>query len=507
MNWIDKTISLIAPQVAVHRARARIQLEQLDRIGAEAQRFSYEAAKVGRRTGDWVASGTDPNAEIGPALVTLRGRARDLCRNDPYAKRAIAEIVGHLVGTGIMPRADTGDKDLNKIIDEAHKRWSDECDADGQLDYFGLQWQLAKAVPESGEALVRFRPRRASDGLYIPLQMQVIEPDFLDTHKTQLTQTGSIIHGVEFDKIGKRIAYWLFGNHPGAVLLTNGRGLTSAAVPAFENGSPNVLHLYIKDRPGQVRGVTWFAAAILRLRDLGTYDEAVWMRKRLEACIGLLVESPEGEATMLGASEEKDDGRIVEKMEPGMIIKTRAGQTVKGFDPTPSEGASRYRTELLQAVAASLGPTYEQITGDLSNVNYSSYRAGENGFDNTIEALRWLCMIPMALRPMYCRFIDAAYLAGVIPERNYGVRWTAPGKKSIDPLKDANARQINIRNGIQTWPEAVAEAGFDPDEQISEIEQWNKTWDERGVILDCDPRKTASNGNQTGVTNDKPAAA
>ncbi|NJL19359.1 MAG: phage portal protein, partial [Bdellovibrionaceae bacterium] len=72
-------------------------------------------------------------------------------------------------------------------------RLFEDTDADGQLDFAGIQALVARTVVESGECLVRFRLRRPGDGLAIPLQLQVLEPDFLDHTKTQKTDTGYII--------------------------------------------------------------------------------------------------------------------------------------------------------------------------------------------------------------------------------------------------------------------------------------------------------------------------
>jgi ankyrin repeat protein len=82
--------------------------------------------------------------------VWLRNRARDLVRNNPYASKALSELVGNQIGTGIMPRANTGDEKLNSLIDEKFAAWAQNCDADGQLDFFGIQWQVARAVLQAG---------------------------------------------------------------------------------------------------------------------------------------------------------------------------------------------------------------------------------------------------------------------------------------------------------------------------------------------------------------------
>jgi capsid protein len=167
VNAIDQVISWFSPRYALQRARARAALGML-------QRFGYEGAKTGRRTGGWHTSGSDANSELGPSINSLRDRARDLVRNNPYAAKALSDLVGNQIGTGIAPRANTGNPKTDSIIDEVFAEWSNQCDADGQLDFFGIQWQVARAVAESGESLVRFRPRRESDGLTVPVQLQVL---------------------------------------------------------------------------------------------------------------------------------------------------------------------------------------------------------------------------------------------------------------------------------------------------------------------------------------------
>ncbi len=149
---------------------------------------------------------------------SLRQRARDLVRNNAYATKAVRELVGHGIGTGIIGKAIKSENDpsSSEQIDEAWKIWSQECDAYGQLDFFGLQRQAVRSVIEAGECLVRMRPRYASDGLHVPFQLQMLEPDYLDHNKTEYTKSGGrIIQGVEFDPIGRRVAYWLYPEHPG----------------------------------------------------------------------------------------------------------------------------------------------------------------------------------------------------------------------------------------------------------------------------------------------------
>jgi len=483
LNWIDRSVAWLAPQAGLRRARARLALQAVER-------FAYEGAKSGRRTSGWTTRGSDANSEIGSGLSSLRDRARDLVRNNPHAARGVMELAGAQIGTGIIPRADTGDKNLDKLIDGEFSRWAERCDADGQLDFYGVQWQVVKAVPESGEALVRFKISRPSSEIRVPLQLQVLESDFLDHTRTIQTETGGyILQGVEFDKSGQRKAYWLWTTHPGSVLPISPR-LLSQPVPATD-----VLHVYKKDRPGQVRGASWFAPVIMKLRDLDEYEDAELIRKKIEACVVAFIESPEGaDAAGLGKPKTDSSGRKVESFEPGMIERLSPGEKATFNSPQATGGYRDFRTPQLQAIAAGLGPTYEQLSGDFSNVNYSSFRGARLGFNTVVEQYRWLCLIPMFLLPVWRKFIDMAYLAGVIPEPNYGVRWTAPKLESVDPLKDALAERQRLRNLTLTLPEAIAEHGYDPASQLEEIAETNKTLDELGLISDGDPRKVTAAG-------------
>jgi lambda family phage portal protein len=286
MNWLDRTIGFVAPATALSRARHRAAIAMLAR--------NYEGARVGRRTEGWVVAGTSANAEIGTALSRLRDRSRDLVRNNPYAAKAVQAVVSNLVGTGILPRARSAHAGVNDQADRLWARFAESCDADGLTDFSGLQALIVRAMAESGECLVRIRDRRIEDGLPVPLQLQLLEPDHLDAGKTgDLANGGFVVQGVEFDALGRRRAYWLYPVHPGEVAMFRRATLASQPIPAS-----SVLHLFDHLRPGQVRGVPWFAPVILKLRDLDEYDDAELLRKKIEACFAAFVTGSDDEETL-----------------------------------------------------------------------------------------------------------------------------------------------------------------------------------------------------------------
>ena len=101
MNLLDKAISVVAPRVALQRARSRVALElTTGYLERHAQRFRYDGAAAGRRSHGWYAASTDANVELMGSLIWLRNRSRDLIRNNPYAARAVEELAGNVVGNG-----------------------------------------------------------------------------------------------------------------------------------------------------------------------------------------------------------------------------------------------------------------------------------------------------------------------------------------------------------------------------------------------------------------------
>jgi lambda family phage portal protein len=487
-NWLDRAIAWLNPRWGVRRVRAR---------ALHSIMLAYEGSRTDRRASGWITADSSANAEIGPSISYLRRRSRALVRDTSYGARGLNELADHAVGTGITAQSRAADKGLAKQIDEAWKIWLTECDADRQLDFYGLEHLAVRSTVEGGECIIRIRPRFASDGLYVPLQIQLLEGDHLDHSKTEATKNGGyIIQGVEFNGIGRRVAYWLYNHHPGETSIP---WTGSDAFASHRVDARYVIHLYQKDRASQVRGVPWLAPVIIAMRDLDEYIEAEIVRKKIEACFASFITQPEGsDGPAIGATKTQD-GQQVDTIEPGMITYLKSGEDVKFATPTGSgQGYGEFVRKMETRIASGIGLSYEQLTGDLSNINYSSFKAGQISFRNRMDVFRWLTFVPMFCAPIRRAFIEAAYAAGRIPELDYTSEWHPPSYGSVDPQKDALAKLIRIRTGMQTWEQGVAEEGYDPEEQIEGIKRANKMLDDAGIVVDCDPRQRTASGNALG---------
>lgn len=482
LNPLDRAIGWFAPKAAYRRGLVRAALD-----GARG----YDGASVGRRTDGWRTARTSADAEIARSLPVLRNRSRDLSRNNPHAKKAKSVWVGNIVGTGIWPRFAL--PQANQLFAE----WARSCDADGQLDFAGLQKLMVGEMVEAGDGLVRRRLRRPEDGLAVPLQLQVIEGDLLDESRNQdLGARGKIVNGVEFNPIGQRAAYWLFADHPGNTSLTGRVDLLSRPIPASE-----IVHLYDKER-AQVRGAPWCAAIILAVRDLADYSEAERVRKKSEACVLAIVMGSSGAederiapSTLDGIAVTDRNGNPIEQFEPGLIAYSNGGREIKFNNPGQAGGYVDYMKIGLHEVAAGYLVPYELLTGDLSEVNFTSHRAGLNEFRRLVEMKQWLSVIPMALDPIADWFCEAAYLAGKLPVRTVPREWDTPRFESVQPLDDANADISIVRAGLDSPLTVIARrTGRDPEAVLREIAEFNKLADGLGLVLDSDPRKVSRAG-------------
>lgn len=489
MNTLDKLIGWVSPLSGVRRHQARAALAEVR---------AFDAAAKGRRTAGWKTPSTSANVENLASLVTLRDRSRDLARNNAWVKKALETWVGDAIGTGVRSTLES-----DPVVGAAWTAWAGTaaCDSDGLSDLYGLQALAARCAWESGEVLIRRRWRRPEDGLPVPLALQVLEPDHLDHTKTEsLKNGGQILGGIEFDALGRRVAYWLYDMHPGEHYRL-GRTLEPRRVDAAD-----VIHLFKRTRPGQVRGVPELAPIVLRARDLDDYEDAELTRKKVEACFSVFIKTDGGATSGVGSIGKDGDGRATARLSPGMIKTLRPGEDVSFVSPTPTAGYAEFTRAQLRAMAAGSLVTYEAMSGDLSQVNYSSMRAGQLAYRRSVEAWQWLVFVPMFCQRIASWFIEAAELAGKrIPGAEHKVEWSTPRWEWIDPVKDMRGELLKIASGTQSFSELIRRQGNQPDAVINELKKDWERLSEAGIPISLDGlvqlASSTLEGEQMGAEN------
>lgn len=489
MSLLDRALGAIAPGIARRRVLNRLALSAL---------MNYEAASLTSRGKGWRADRGDAD-RASSQRSRLSWISRDLFRNNAYARRGQTVIANNVVGDGIIPKVTGGSKKAREAMMRVVRSHLDTAaiDANGRLNLYGLQRLVINAVVSDGEVLIRRRRRLAEDGLALPFQIEVLEADFLAAVKDGLLPSGNEVReGIEFDQIGRRVAYWLYASHPGAL---NWRTSTDVRrVPASE-----IIHVYRMDRPGQMRGVSWIAPVALRLQDLGDYQDAQLMRQKIAACFAAFIKSSDNDVGMMTAegavAPVTDKFGLSGSIIPGRIQKLDQGDDVVFASPPGVEAYDEFTRGILREVAAGLDITYEALSGDLAQVNFSSGRMGRMEMDRSVSAWQWLMMIPGMMLPLGGWIIEAFDM--VNGRSGLALDWVPPRRQLIDPAREIGADVDKVKAGFASRQGVIREYGYDPEQVIAEIAEDQAAADAADLVFETDARGRATAG-RVGLAQD-----
>jgi lambda family phage portal protein len=456
----------------------------------------YDAAGSGRRMAGWNAPSTGPNKAV-VGLQKIRDRVRDAVRNDWAGASSVRVWTTNIVGTGITPRLRTKEAKLKEKLNKLWNSWVPFADADGVLDFYGLQLLGARTWFSGGELFIRERPRRPSDGLPVPYQVQLLEGDMvplLDTAIWPGLQAGNMIYqGIEVNPIGQRVAYWFYKQHPG--------DNPPAAMPQELTRVPAefVQHLFDPQRPGQMRGVSDMASIAAKLRNVMDFDDAVLEKQKLSNLFTLFITRalPSGsEDSITGLPFSGDPNEPIAGLEPGISQELLPGEDVK-FSTPPDAGANYTDFMRMQnlGVAAGMGTPYELLSGDVKDVSDRTLRVLINEFRRLCEQRQWLLFIPKMCQPVRASWAKYAELSGVLtPDEAVEARnvdWAPQGWAYIHPVQDVQAKQLEVEAGFRSRSSVISERGYDPDSVDQERADENKREDQLG--LKPDPKTTPAN--------------
>lgn len=479
MSVIDNIISLFSPSTALARVRNKRALEIYNSSGKRG----YDAAGNGVRNGNWRGGSYSANSEIEIAGHTLRQRSRDLARNNPYYSKGLSVLSANIVGTGIQPSIHASSKGAQNTLRTLWKAWAESTDVDfdGRKTLYAIQALAVRSMFESGECFVRrWVQMKDSRGI---LQLQILEADYLDTTKSSNigATKGIYIHnGIEYDQQGRKVAYWMWKQHPGESIRY--QDIVSVRIPAEE-----IIHLYMEERPGQSRGIPKATSSMNRFKDFDEYEHSKLIREKIAACFAVFVTTDDSGHNPSGLGSA--GGYDLEMVEPGIIERLRPGESVSFAQPPANDGYADYAAQNLRGAAAGIGVTFEGMTGDYSRVNFSSARMGWIEFGRWAEQLQYNLIIPVLCEKIFQWWIALEKLNGTI---RHGVKpsatWTAPRREFVDPLKEAKALSEMVRNGFLSRQEAVRQLGYDPEEVTSEMVEDAAAFDAAGLKPTSDPR-------------------
>lgn len=462
----------------------------------------YAAARPSRLAMGIGSMSSSANSELYSSLGALRDRSRQLVRDSSYAKRLKKVIVDNVIGTGIgMQPAVKSTRDalrssVNDAIYEAWWNWCQGryCHTGGQMHFCDLERQIMGQVFEAGEVILRLHSS-SFGGSPVPLALELIEPERLADSLAEPAANASdtkVVQGIEVDRFYRPVAYWIRMLHPGEHRLTMRETDRVERVPAEQ-----ILHLRIIDRWPQVRGEPWLHTVIRKLADIDGYTEAEIVAARAAAMYFGTIETNEDTAAL---GEEQSDGTFQLPLEPGMVEKLAPGEKLNFVNPgRPNTAIDPFLRYMLRDVAAGGGCSYESLSRDYSQSNYSSSRLALLEDRDAWRAIQqWF--IRSFREPLHRAWLQQAVLSGAVsvpvveyatdPTKFEAVNFKPRGWSWVDPTKEVEAYKEAVRAGFTTVSDVIAQTdlqGRDAEEVFEARERELAELDELGLTFDTSP--------------------
>lgn len=487
-NWLDRAILAIAPGWGKRRIANKYMAEELQRS------WNYDAGEGGARNHYWNVVNESGEQTDKWDRNRVRARARDLERNSDQMNAVLDAFVRNVYGPGWELQTKVGDgesKDytkLNKQIEAAWKRWKKarNCDVTGAQSFDEMIRMCVRRKKVDGGVLLVKRYTPKNDG-FLPFKLQVFEVDELDETQSAPKYKGdTVVGGIEYNSWNRPKGYW-FRQYDIAGMQETDSVFVSA---------DDVIFYFTKTRPSQIREMSDMSPTISRIRDVNQYLEAVAVKERIQACFAVFFK-PQSVAGMgFGRSgvrtNDKDAGGYLGKtLSPGMMAELPAGEEPYSVNPTgQAQNAAEFVKLQQKMLAAGQGMSYEAVSRDMSETNYSSARQSAIEDERTFAAEQE--SLQDVLDEIYETFVISLVLAGKVEIKDFWTdkdkylshAWIMPAKKWIDPVKEANANLTALKSGQKTFQTLCAETGRDWKDVLDETSEALKYAEKLGLNLD-----------------------
>lgn len=509
MTRLDRLIAYFSPSRALKRQAARLTMKNLEARGGR-----YRGADSSRLRQDWVSAALTDTTPPAWELETLRQRSRELNCSDPVASGATNTLAVNVVGQGLSPQSRLRGEALGVSEKEAQKlrrqaegifaQWSAQADAGNRYDFNELQFLALRKVVEDGE-IVALPVFVRDSWRALGRAVELVESDRLSTPSGK---TG-IIQGVELGEERREpTKYWL---------RKAGKVLRDMEVPRFEyvgvpardqRGRPMVLHIFPAQRPGQVRGIPYFAPVLAYFKDLADYLEAEIVAARVAACLAIFITKtdPYGTSTAMTQETESSTGKRLQEIQPGMVHYMNLGESISVVDPKRGgETFNSFVEGILRLIGVALGLPYELLVKDFSKTNYSSARAAL--LEGRRMFLQWRSWFARKFcQPIWELVLEEAWLRGLFEAADFyrdrtelcRVQWVGGSWGWVDPVKEVDASKMAVDFGLSTLAEEAAGQGRDWEEVMEQLKREKEKAAELGLVFPMSGApKRATGGSET----------
>ena len=459
-------------------------------VGPRMSYGSYGASTTKNSMLGWIVEAGNAEDNIDLYSSTLRQRARDLYAGGGLARSGPNTLTTSVCGWGIQPKPKI-DGDFLGMTDEAREEtersilrewrlWAENklCDAERQQNFYDLQQLAFLSMLMSGDVFVLFGMKPNNRTPY-QTTIRLLEADRICTpdssgssESVETDSGGRIIDGVEIDKEGVVIRYYVASRSP--IAGNDASELTWQPIEAFgaDTGYENILHIMTHERPEQRRGVPFVAAEIEALKQFSRYMNAELAGKLVSAMLTVFITSKEddGKAGMEDAVNEDEkvtDDQLKLELAPGAIYDLPPGKGIETVDPKRSDTQFEvFVNTVIMVIASSMGIPKEVLVKKYES-NYTAARAALLDFWRTVKVYRRRFNNAFN-QPIYEQWLTEAVAAGRIEAPGFfddpairqawcGCEWMGASMGHVDPLKEVNAAERRIANNITSQEQEASE--------------------------------------------------
>lgn len=495
---VDSLVGVFSPTAQINRMAAR---EVLDLV-VSRRSSTYAAAKTTLSTGAWMPVESKVNTIIADSVPVMRSRAQQLLRDMPAMATGVNRVVDFMVGDGLTMQARVKDpstgrlaKKVNQQIEDAWNFWCDEADASGRLHFNEIQ-RLAtrQEVGAEGEYVI-IKKFSKKPNRYLPFSLMTLDASTLTGYGATPLPGNEINMGVEYDPVtGAAVAYHFedYDRFKKPLRVT-----ADQVICGFETM-----------RPGQLRGVTPLAPVILLSHQLRDFLEATISTAQKAARWLAFVTSNDPASTMaafgagLSPTFKDSSGNAKYTMEFGHAIVDflHTGEKVDIANHNiPGDSFQPFVKFMQQTFAATIGATYELVSGDYYDAKYTAARISRNDMNKSLGVRRSRIMRQLC-ENVRREFLQWAVLTRKLTLPNYFANpapyqrsvWVGPGSDLLDPLREGRAESDSISNLTRSPQDVLISKGKDPETVLDEHQEWRQMLTDRGLDVLVGAQKLAA---------------
>jgi lambda family phage portal protein len=446
-------------------------------------------------------------------------RAEDLDRNSPWINGALDRMVESVIGSGLQPWPtpiyDALGRDAAWAMKQARsvrarwRVWAEDplfrCDARMRFSLGTLTKIAYLNFRRGGEVLaeIRIDERGASN----PLNLLLIDPKRLQNPMGVSDTDERIRNGIEHDANGVPVAAHVLVRHPDDASGNFDRTRTERVPFRGATGTPKLIHVINPRYIEQSRGFSQLAEAIVPAKMLERYDRAEINAALLSAVMAFFIKSPgtpEDLAAAIAPSSDFAGNPLTEYVDyrnenpirqigDAMIRQLLPDEDVITVQPKyPNPNYPEFQKAQLAKIGVSQGMSYPQISGNWAEINYSSARAMLNEVWRAVEQEREY-FAAQFMQPILVGWHEIEVAQGTVKIPGRAARfyrdlsaltnctWIGPSRGTVDPLKEANARNLEEAAYRRSPIEHILEDGRDPFEVWDQIKLSRDALDERGL--------------------------